>query len=439
MFRCDSCEVPMASEEAYQTHICKGDAIICSESHMRNSGWHNLQNHVKFRHPEEVDLQSQVVTGLAKRKSFRDGDQVGAGNILNHNISSNPLAVGFWDGSSDVPTLEMNTQNGNRPSVGNLLDLEDDEMSDVQTGDIVRQTKATIEGFKALLISRRFAQTPLDTKPIQTALEEKARTQRCSVSRSASISSPTGSTEKREPLCSPASPAKGVSERLSKISYRIICFQCEAGFDTIIGLQHHQMTEGHNYCDICYAYFADGSFLDKHMTVAHSFRCPTCVSTFSSPGELWSHQEDTQHGFCDVCCCYFRTESVQRKHNFMYHMRVPCPTCEQVFPTQPGLEQHQRVAQHCYCGQCDEILDSQIGFEMHVATSHAHKCNVVGCFFAGAKLNILRDHQEREGHNFCPPCNRAFTDTLALINHMKSEKHLKRVRLELDKEGKTRG
>ncbi|EEQ32540.1 conserved hypothetical protein [Microsporum canis CBS 113480] len=407
----------MASDTAYKTHVCKGNTIICPECHLGFSGWPSLRWHIRYKHSVDEDVQSQEMTKVATKETPLDGDWVGTSNILGHHASSDHFSS-VQDGPSDASAWTTTARNIVRPVVGNLLDLDDDEMNDAGG-----QTKIATDNFKAFVIRRRPAQALLDTKPSR-ALPEKRGSRRCSTSESMSASSLTQSSG-REHLCSPASltstPTTG---------HRIICFQCEAGFDTIIGLQHHQMMEGHNYCSLCCAYFADERFLDKHMKMAHNFRCPTCDIALSSPSELLSHQEETEHSFCGTCCCYFQAESIQRKHNRMYHMRMSCPTCQEVFPTQQELEQHQRATQHSYCGQCDEVLGSQANFEAHVATSHIHKCTARGCLFAAAKLKILKDHQERERHNFCSPCNRAFADALALANHTKSEKHLKRARIE---------
>ncbi|EGD90314.1 hypothetical protein H112_01769 [Trichophyton rubrum D6] len=411
----------MASEEAYRAHTCEGNAITCPKCHLGFGSWYTFQEHERYNHSWNV--QGHIGPQVSPTKEFPDMSQDCSVNTSIHNRL--PRRLGGHDTLMESSHWNTGQHNVIRPTLGSLLDLQDDETSGVQVANMKSKQGITSESLKTFLRNRDFDHAILDRKPGQalnkTALPEKA----CNLG----PPSPSRQAHLSERGCW-CSPDSSPSQPVSTTSYRIICFQCEAGFNTLIGLQHHQMTENHNYCGLCHAYFADGTFLDKHVDVAHNFKCPTCASVSASVDELWAHQQATNHSFCGACCCYFRDESVQRKHNLVYHMRMPCPTCKQVFQTQKELEQHQRTIQHCYCDQCDEIMSSQSGFERHVATSHIYKCMAAQCLFSAAKLNSLKDHQKQEKHNFCSPCNRSFTDGLALTNHSKTEKHLRKARSE---------
>ncbi|KAF3892422.1 C2H2-type domain-containing protein [Trichophyton interdigitale] len=421
MFHCESCGVQIASEEAYQTHSCEGNAIVCPNCHLGFGSWDSFQEHERLNHSWNVrgHLGPQVSPTNESSDASQDCNvNTSRRNKFQHLLSGHDMLMesSHWD---------TTTHNVIRPAVENLLDLQDDETNEAQVANLESKQSITSGSLKTFLRNCDFDHAMRDRKPDQALNKPALPEGACN----SGPSSPSRRIHISERGCW-CSLDSSLSKPVSTMGYRIVCFQCEAGFNTIIGLQHHQMTENHNYCGLCHAYFADGTLLDKHKDVAHNFKCSTCASVSASVEELWAHQQATNHSFCGVCCCYFRDESIQRKHNLAYHMRIPCPTCKRVFQTQQELEQHQRAIQHCYCDQCDEIMNSQSSFESHVATSHIYKCMAVQCLFSAAKLQSLKDHQKQEKHNFCSPCNRSFTDGLALTNHSKTEKHLRKARSE---------
>ncbi|EFR03415.1 hypothetical protein MGYG_06413 [Nannizzia gypsea CBS 118893] len=423
----------MASEEAYQEHTCEGNAIICPKCRLGFGSWYSFKQHEKHMHSWSV--RDRIEPRVSPTQSPSKVIQAGKGNLSGHNNSSPYFSSSGHGNPTQSSAWDTSVHNLTQPVVGDLLDLDDDEMYEAQVDNTAGGVNSTSEeGPQPIARNRNCSYAVLDMKSGR-AVPEKAELEKGSTSGSISASTlDQQSLIDRFHITTVQTP-----RRVSAVRHRIICFQCEAGFSTIIGLQHHQMTENHNYCGLCHAYFADGTFLDKHMEVAHNFKCPTCASVFASIGDVWAHQQTTEHSFCSVCRCYFQDESAQSKHNLMYHMRMPCPTCQQVFQTQKELEEHQRASQHSYCGQCDEIMGSQSSFETHVTTSHTYKCTAAKCLFAAAKLDVLKDHQKREKHNFCLPCNRSFTDALALTNHSKTEKHLRKERIEQSENSQASG
>ncbi|KMU86551.1 hypothetical protein CIHG_04340 [Coccidioides immitis H538.4] len=115
----------------------------------------------------------------------------------------------------------------------------------------------------------------------------------------------------------------------------------------------------HNYCEWCYAFFADRTLLHKHKQQVHSFKCAV----------------------------YFKDQKSHRQHMAAMHdnsRHTPSPPK----PT-------ATVA----------------------ASGGKYKCTVPSCGFTSATAEQLRSHQQKENHNFCRPCNKAFCDAMALKNH----------------------
>lgn len=168
----------------------------------------------------------------------------------------------------------------------------------------------------------------------------------------------------------------------------IICFECGTSFSNVLALQQHQMSNKHNYCDLCYAFFADRKVLQKHKGQVHNFRCATCTLVHLTLEDLYSHQQLKSHCYCKACNSYFRDMASHKQHMTVLHDKSR---------HEPGVAPATNVS---------PVLK--------------YKCTVQGCVFSSTSPDKLKTHQQRENHNFCRPCNKTFCDAVALSNHKKA-------------------
>ncbi|KAI1978334.1 hypothetical protein LOZ51_005056 [Ophidiomyces ophidiicola] len=166
---------------------------------------------------------------------------------------------------------------------------------------------------------------------------------------------------------------------------RIICFECQAVFGNILALHQHQMVEGHNYCQWCFAFFIDRTMLRKHKDQVHNFQCATCDLIHITLGDLITHKQLKGHCYCKPCNSYFENVNSHKQHMSVMHDNAHYSLRPR--PVKVGV------------------------------AGGKYKCTVHGCSFSAYSANTLRTHQEQENHNFCRPCNKAFCDSLALKNH----------------------
>ncbi|PGH32976.1 hypothetical protein GX50_04190 [[Emmonsia] crescens] len=260
---------------------------------------------------------------------------------------------------------------------------------------------------------------------------------------------------------------------------RLVCFECEATFSTILGLQHHQIMYEHNYCKICLSFFNDRSLFERHIQLIHSFKCIVCQLTYKSWEEKAEHQRQTGHGYCKECrsyfldgasyakhlslhsctkfacpickagfateesrdmhqsatkhayckeCgCYFRDQTSYAKHVDIHKVTAfVCPTCGAGFATEGNRDVHQRETKHAVCPRCDKVFANKASEKSHTGVAHRHKCSTSRCKLAFPTSCLLEAH-EAKSHTFCKLCNRTFVDRTALLSHERtSDKHVKK-------------
>ncbi|KMP10040.1 hypothetical protein CIRG_09273 [Coccidioides immitis RMSCC 2394] len=185
----------------------------------------------------------------------------------------------------------------------------------------------------------------------------------------------------------PPQPPKVKSPEQNTQMSGIMCYECGTNFSNVIALHQHQMMDKHNYCEWCYAFFADRTLLHKHKQQVHSFKCAVCGLSHFTVEDLIAHQQLKAHCYCKPCNSYFKDQKSHRQHMAAMHdnsRHAPSPPK----PT-------ATVA----------------------ASGGKYKCTVPSCGFTSATAEQLRSHQQKENHNFCRPCNKAFCDAMALKNH----------------------
>ncbi|OJD21620.1 hypothetical protein ACJ73_07040, partial [Blastomyces percursus] len=260
---------------------------------------------------------------------------------------------------------------------------------------------------------------------------------------------------------------------------RIVCFECETTFSTIIGLHHHQIMYEHNYCKLCLSFFNDRSLFQRHIQLMHNFKCIKCKLTYTSWEERGEHQRLTGHGYCKDCSSYFLDKDSYAKHLTLHkstkfacpiykasfateesrnmhqsatkhafcdecgrgfrdqesrskHVNVhkavnfACPTCGAGFITGEGRDTHQREYNHGVCSRCDRVFADSASEKSHNGVAHKHKCPEAGCKLSFPTSGLLETHKAKS-HHMCILCDRKFVDRLALLTHERtSGKHAKK-------------
>ncbi|PGH04165.1 hypothetical protein GX51_03672 [Blastomyces parvus] len=259
---------------------------------------------------------------------------------------------------------------------------------------------------------------------------------------------------------------------------RIVCFECETTFSTIIGLQQHQIMYEHNYCKLCFSFFNDRSFYQRHIQLMHNFKCIECQLTYQSWEERGEHQRLTGHGYCKDCGGYFLDRESYTKHlNVHKFTKFACPICKASFATEESRNMHQSARKHAYCDECgccfqgpasrdkhfnvhrsgnfecstcgagfvteehriahqrgsnhgvcsrcEKVFADRASEKSHSGVAHKHKCPVAGCKLSFPASSILETHKVKS-HHICLLCDRKFVDRLALVTHERtSGKHVK--------------
>ncbi|KAL2381281.1 hypothetical protein RJ035_006502 [Blastomyces gilchristii] len=260
---------------------------------------------------------------------------------------------------------------------------------------------------------------------------------------------------------------------------RIVCFECEATFNTIIGLQHHQIMYEHNYCKLCLSFFNDRSLFQLHIQLMHNFQCiecqltyksweergehqrltghgyckdcggyfldresyakhpslhkstkfacPICKASFATEESRNMHQSATKHAYCDECGRCFRDQASRAKHvNVHKAVNFACPTCGAGFVTEECRDAHQREHSHGVCSRCDKVFADRASEKSHTGVAHKHKCPEAGCKLSFPTSGLLETHKAKS-HHICILCDRKFMDRLALLTHERtSGKHAKK-------------
>ncbi|KLJ13193.1 hypothetical protein EMPG_11846 [Blastomyces silverae] len=261
---------------------------------------------------------------------------------------------------------------------------------------------------------------------------------------------------------------------------RIVCFECETTFSTILGLQHHQIMYEHNYCKLCLSFFNDRSLFQRHIQLIHNFKCmecqltyksweergehqrltghgyckdcggyfldresyakhlplhksstkfacPICKASFTTEESRNMHQGATKHAYCDECGCCFRDQASHAKHGNVHKAaNFICPTCGAGFVTEECRDAHQRENNHGVCSRCEKVFADRASEKSHSGVAHKHKCPVAGCKHSFPTCGPLETHKVKS-HHICILCDRKFVDRLALLTHERtSGKHAKK-------------
>ncbi|QSS59180.1 hypothetical protein I7I51_08612 [Histoplasma capsulatum] len=277
----------------------------------------------------------------------------------------------------------------------------------------------------------------------------------------------------------PFQPHQGSeSKQQENPGVRIICFDCDVAFSTLIGLQHHQIMYEHNYCKVCLSFFNDRSLFEHHIQLVHNFKCIECALTYKTWEEKAEHQRQTGHGYCKECSSYFLDRESHAKHLSLHKStKFACPICNASFGTEQSRVMHQTATKHAYCNecgryfqdgasyakhvnvhnatsfachicgmgfmtedhrdahqrernhgvcsQCEAVFVDKVSEKSHKGVAHKHKCQIRGCKLSFSTPDLLATHKAKS-HHFCRICTRTFVDKTALLNHERtSAKHAK--------------
>lgn len=321
---------------------------------------------------------------------------------------------------SNVGTL--NRPAFNNPPVGELLDLGTEPAEDE-----VEKLEGAIQALHNLVVGKRFVQEHPEGQGehhlnTSTAENMLGGPEAPKVAVSETPQAQDYTSEDTSKISAQESQTVGDSRAATMGA--IVCFECEAIFSTILGLQHHQIRANHNYCHLCNAFFVDGSFLEEHKEVLHNFKCAGCGLRSDSWEGLMAHQKTTGHCFCKACHCYFLDNEDHHKHLASHRSASAGLDSDEQLPAQEVTKYQKGHS----CVHCGRVLTDQPGLDQHVRQVHTHNCGTTNCQFSGVSADHLKSHQQRTGHDYCAPCDRFFVDHLGFLSHKKSEKHMKKLK-----------
>lgn len=119
---------------------------------------------------------------------------------------------------------------------------------------------------------------------------------------------------------------------------------------------------------------------------------------------------------CPRCSLRFSTKKTAHKHNQKEHPK--CRQCNKRFLSLAGLQNHQQIADHCYCRECDIYFPSLEKHLTHVRSiTHTtpHHCCDCG-----------REYTNQETLSYhCCDCDKVLQKQRFLRKHR--EKHIRRV------------
>ncbi|XP_019900606.2 zinc finger protein 2 isoform X2 [Esox lucius] len=201
------------------------------------------------------------------------------------------------------------------------------------------------------------------------------------------------------------------------------CGQCKKTFITVARLESHikirhppnDPLKNPHVCSECGRGFPIAARLKLHMRIhtgEKPYVCPRCGKDFTQSGLLQRHMrthtgEKPYH--CSVCGMKFRcTKTLQRHHQEnhkgetlgpirMHQEPLPCPHCEEKFPTKALLKDHLQKTHNSrvHCPQCDKTFST--------------------------KANLLVHQRKHTGERpyLCPQCGKSFSLTGSLKLHLR--------------------
>ncbi|WEW61771.1 hypothetical protein PRK78_007267 [Emydomyces testavorans] len=275
------------------------------------------------------------------------------------------------------------------PPLGDLLELSTPSEKE-------STLSKAIDRFQEAVKERTMRKAPpVENKPNHNQQVRPKRRVAVTATSTGSPCSTKVTPESSEPVRTPnqqlqALPRIAEAQRPLKVeSSGIICFECRTSFNNILALHQHQMANDHNYCHWCFAFFIDRAVLQKHNEQVHNFKCAACPMSYISLGDLLAHQKLNNHCYCRPCNSYFQDTMSHTRHTTALHDK-------------------SRL------GEVDTVAAA---FAKVATPALKYKCTAPKCKFSAGNADNLRDHQRREKHNYCEPCNKTFCDAGALKNH----------------------
>ena len=174
-------------------------------------------------------------------------------------------------------------------------------------------------------------------------------------------------------------------------------------------------------CPICKRAFRVEEGLVQHGKALHSRRsndilgptCDTCNEVFPGQSALKEHQRARKHCYCHECAMIFESESAAVKHFKAFHAsQFWCCDCEQDFVSERALDQHldSKVHRRIPCQLCEQGFGSKPALDRHIVLEHH------------ASVNPKRKFYPDEKHA-CYICQRRFAQIKDLEQHLASLKH----------------
>ncbi|PGG99284.1 hypothetical protein AJ79_08590 [Helicocarpus griseus UAMH5409] len=465
MFKCKVCGIELQSQANYHHHTQTGQTLQCFDCLETFDSLCALRNHRKTVHPREFEesrklVQDPSITVKLLPRQDTPNTNAGLSDIGNTRHSRRPDEKPNHTGSSakqenligglsepaeepdnfdkaiealmealrkrcqqNDPKITSNRSFQSVPTISvpvaqnEIVKREDDDTQLVgwlDTEHRAPESQIAKIGTTSDMVSNGSVSTHLYSQQSENAYPVK-RVKRFSTASS-------NDSELATTLV-PTQPHQATQQPHSEA--RIVCFECEATFSTIIGLHHHQIMCEHNYCKECLGFFHDRTLLDHHRRMMHSYNCAICQLVCKSWEEQREHQRQSEHGYCKSCDSYFFDKESHKKHlNFHTGPKFKCPICNAAFGTEEVQKAHQRAIQHGYCRVCFRYFSDQASYSKHL---DSHKSNTYSCPICKAVFATEIDrsaHRRQTKHGYCQDCNRYFLDQASCLKHMEMHSNM---------------
>lgn len=195
---------------------------------------------------------------------------------------------------------------------------------------------------------------------------------------------------------------------------------------------------------------------DESSEVDELYECNVCgVGKYYTVQNFRNHCRGKGHAYCSKCTRSFVDEGARSQHfqNAEAHRgdsrydydSYECDVCDAEFSSLRLFRDHCRRKGHGFCADCKRSFIDKHARDQHLANAAVHnddtdlstsssdssdedlelQCNACGTDRIFSSLGF-HDHCQALGHEFCKKCNRSFSDSQALRQHLhNSVAHLK--------------
>ncbi|XP_060809090.1 zinc finger protein 568 isoform X6 [Amyelois transitella] len=220
------------------------------------------------------------------------------------------------------------------------------------------------------------------------------------------------------------------------------CHVCSNMFTKFKKLQEHMNAHYRNFvCDICDAGFVNERHLLTHKEchILGTFNCSFCDKVYDTDRKKKLHEKAVHSVIsknmnrCGCCNQTFKSYLSKQKHLVEAHgvpeLKIKCQACEKVFTSRRMFTVHMKrdhlLERPHKCSQCDKSFSSSFTLSNHMLTHTGlklFKCEV--CKKSYGRKKTLREHMRihNDDRRFkCEHCGQAFIQKCSLKGHLSSK------------------